>query len=84
MTDRLIIKKESLTAIADAIRKKTGKTDVMTVSQMKDEIVKLETGGNSAFTNLSSFYRSFARLTELKPEELDTSKATDKIGRAHV
>lgn len=77
MTDNLIIKKESLTAIADAIRKKTGKTATMTVSQMKDEIESIEAGGGiPKFTDLSYFYANGARYSQLKPELLDTSKAT--------
>lgn len=77
MTDNLIIKKESLTAIADAIRKKTGKTDVMTLSQMKDEINGIETGsGVVKFEDLRYFYYNGSRLSQLKPETLDTSICT--------
>lgn len=78
MTDNLIIKKESLVAIADAIRKKTGKTATMTVSQMKDEIAGIETGGSGIpkFTDLRYFYYHGVRLSELPAETLDTSVCT--------
>ena len=78
MTDNLIIKKESLTAIADAIRKKTGKTDMMTVSQMKDEIESIEAGGGAVkFKDLRYFYYYGARIDELPPQMLDTSECTN-------
>ena len=38
---------EKLTAIADAIRSKTGKTDGLTLDQMPGEIESIETGGGS-------------------------------------
>jgi hypothetical protein len=37
---------DKLTAIADAIRGKTGKTDALTLDQMATEIVGIQTGGN--------------------------------------
>lgn len=81
MTDNLIIKKESLTAIADAIRKKTGETAMMTVSQMKDEIAGIEAdGGVTKFQDLEYFYYEGARLLELPPETLDTSNCTRMSG----
>ena len=36
---------EKLTAVADAIRGKTGKTEEMTLDQMATEIAGIETGG---------------------------------------
>lgn len=77
MTDNLIIKKESLTAIADAIRKKTGKTATMTVSQMKDEITGIEAGGGVIkFKNLDYFYYKGVRFGEFPYASLDTSMCT--------
>ena len=39
---------DKLSAIADAIRAKTGKTDGLTLEQMPAEIASIETGGGSA------------------------------------
>lgn len=41
---------DMLTAIADAIRGKTGKTEGMTLEQMAVEIEGIKTGGNDMFT----------------------------------
>lgn len=38
--------KEAMTALADAIRAKTGKTDKMTAAQMADEIAAMKIGGD--------------------------------------
>lgn len=38
--------KAKLSAVADAIRSKTGKTDLMTLDQMPEEIASIQTGGN--------------------------------------
>lgn len=38
---------DKLTAIADAIRGKTGKTDALTLDQMPGEIAGIQTGGGS-------------------------------------
>lgn len=40
--------KEAMTAIADAIRAKTGKTDKMTAAQMADEIAAMKIGGDES------------------------------------
>ena len=42
-----------LTAIADAIRTKTGKTDTMTLEQMVTEISNISVGGGSSETTMS-------------------------------
>ena len=39
---------EKLTAVADAIREKTGKTDGLTLDQMAAEIASIETGGGAS------------------------------------
>lgn len=39
---------ERLTAIADAIREKTGKTDSLTLQQMATEISGIQTGGGGS------------------------------------
>lgn len=44
---KAIIDTDKLTAIGDAIRAKTGKTDKLTASQMADEIGNMQTGGGS-------------------------------------
>lgn len=43
-----------MTAIADAIRGKTGKTDSLTLDQMATEIAGIETGGGSGGGNMES------------------------------
>lgn len=47
---------EKLTAIADAIREKTGKTDGMTLDQMPGEIESIETGGGSGGGELDALF----------------------------
>lgn len=42
-----IISSDQLTAIADAIRAKTGKSDMITVDEMPDEISGISGGGSS-------------------------------------
>lgn len=42
---------EKLTAIADAIRGKTGKTDGLTLAQMPGEIAGIQAGGGGGFTD---------------------------------
>ena len=42
---------EKLTAIADAIRGKTGKTDGLTLDQMPGEIAGIQGGGGGVFTD---------------------------------
>ena len=42
-----------LTAIADAIRTKTGKTDTMTLEQMATEISNISVGGGTGDTTMS-------------------------------
>ena len=42
-----------LTAIAEAIRIKTGKTDTMTLEQMVTEISNISVGGGSSETTMS-------------------------------
>lgn len=46
---------DKLTAIADAIRGKTGKTEEMTLDQMVTEIAAIETGGGGDESVLTSF-----------------------------
>lgn len=41
-----LIKDTTLTSIADAIREKTGKNDLLTLDQMATEIASIETGGS--------------------------------------
>ena len=49
---------EKLTAVADAIRSKTGKTDVMTLDQMPTEIESISGGGIEPFDlTITSFMR---------------------------
>lgn len=43
-----IISSDQLTAIADAIRAKTGKSDMITVDEMPDEISGISGGGSSS------------------------------------
>lgn len=43
---KAIITESKLTAIADAIREKTGTADLMTVDEMATEITNLPTGGS--------------------------------------
>lgn len=45
-----IISSEQLTEIADHIRIKTGKTNLMTVDEMPDEIDSISGGGGSAIS----------------------------------
>lgn len=42
-----------LTAIADAIRSKTGKTNAMTLDEMVTEISNISAGGSSGETTMS-------------------------------
>lgn len=42
---------DKLTAVADAIRNKTGKTDLLTLDEMPTEIAAIETGGASGIHN---------------------------------
>lgn len=46
---------DKLTAIADAIRGKTGKTEEMTLDQMATEIEGIETGGSSGTETIEFF-----------------------------
>lgn len=64
-----------MTAIADAIRDKTGKTEEMTLDQMATEIAAIETGGgNSSFsltltadgTNAQSFIDAVCLALDVK------------------
>ena len=41
---------EKLSAIGDAIRAKTGGTELLTLDEMPDEIAAIQTGGGSAFS----------------------------------
>lgn len=45
MADKYIVNKDKLTAIADAIRSKTGETGSLTADQMADEIARISAGG---------------------------------------
>lgn len=45
---------DKLTAIGDAIREKTGKTDALTLDQMPTEIAGIETGGSSETIKVSA------------------------------
>lgn len=60
---------EKLTAIADAIRGKTGKTDGLTLDQMPGEIAGIQSGGDTSiedsFVNHSLTSYSNDRITEL-------------------
>ena len=47
---------DKLTAIAEAIRSKTGKTDSMTLDEMPTEIANIQTGGGSADPELPDGY----------------------------
>lgn len=56
---------DKLTAIADAIRGKTGKTEEMTLEQMVMEIAGIETGGGGSFgenTTVPNFLNLFYAL----------------------
>lgn len=46
---------DKLTNIADAIRAKTGKADLLTLDQMPTEIASIETGGGGAEDHLNDF-----------------------------
>lgn len=48
MAEMYRISGERLTAIADAIREKTGKTDSLTLQQMATEISGIQTGGGGS------------------------------------
>ena len=51
MADKYIISKSKLTAIADAIRTKTGETGTLTADQMAEKITNIQTG-DTALTKL--------------------------------
>lgn len=67
-----------LSAIGNAIREKTGKTDLFTLDQMPEEIKGIETGGNGfAYTKYAktlTFTTDFEEVTE--DVYLDLSKMT--------
>ena len=62
---------DKLTAIADAIRGKTGKTDGMTLDQMVTEIEGIQTGGGGGDTT--------ALFVEVNNNEITNFTATDKM-----
>ena len=45
-TIQVITDKENIDAIADAVRLKTGSSEVMTLSEIPTNIAAIETGGN--------------------------------------
>lgn len=69
---------EKLTAVAEAIREKTGDTDLMTVGEMPSAIRKISTGANinDGVVGTDSTWSSDKINTELSSlsEEIDTLK----------
>lgn len=61
---------DKLTAIADAIREKTGKQNVLTLDQMATEIARIETGGGSDDVLLQVLARTITNLESDKVTEL--------------
>lgn len=74
-----IIKDETLTAVAEAIREKTGKTEKMTPVEMATEIAEIPTGGADTLaeylSNTTYDYAVPATVTQL------TSKAFQNMSR---
>lgn len=61
---------EKMTAIADAIREKTGKQNVLTLDQMATEIARIETGGGSDDVLLQVLARTITNFESDKVTEL--------------
>ena len=62
------ISSDTLTAIADAIRSKTGKTAALTLDQMPTEIDGIETGGSGGPLQAKTAYHSHSEQI-IAPDE---------------
>ena len=76
MADYVLEKKSDLTAIADAIREKSGSTDSMTVANMAALISALETGGGG--DSLSVITGTFSVDSDCKGYDLADSRFANK------
>lgn len=76
MADR-IIQTETLTAIADAIRAKTGGSETMTPAQMATQIAAIQTKETQSWHQDSEAVRSYLANVEYDPSDYTDTEITD-------
>lgn len=80
MSDVYTVTDETMTALADAIRKKNGSTDTYTVSEMVEEIANIETCGDIAnlmWHQCPELPRTFVEKITYDPDDYTVSSIAD-------
>lgn len=69
MADKVIVSREKLVAVADAVREKTGGTESLTLDEMPGTIVGIETGGGDLSGLVGGTITEFndSSLTSIRP-----------------